>query len=322
MAETDNIAQMAEKLSTELFNIFLWEKTGPINVNWNCQKKEHGKTTHPTDVVFTYKEPYCSKRTYLICDLKSYAKATINSGKIRTALQSLAQTIECANTNNDWETKYKKYSDNYVVNGLLFIYNHTGEYDSDFNTLLTTINNDEIPIPKGRKIFVLGPLDICFLASVSNDINVLRGRKKMPDEDKCSYFFPDLIEKRANSIVNMPATIEMLTSPYITLKYKQDNINGIRLYYRRSGSSIDEFLYLFDFLFHYQQLQNCEEIFLSLYNPSNDAAVLFEKAKTVYADKRDNSKEISMILSKIKYQSMTSIVKQFSTVEIGMDYVK
>src|SRR5574344_388473 len=322
MSETENIAKMAEILSTELFNIFLWEKEGPININWNCQISEHCKHTHPTDVVFTYKEPYCSKRTYLNCDLKSYAKESINAEKLRTALKSLAQTIECANMNTDWETKYKNYDDNYVVNGLLFIYNHDGEYDKKFDDLLHTIKTDEILIPKGRKIFVLGPKDICFLQSVANDIDVLRGRKKMPDKENCSFFFPDLIEKRANSIVNMPAKIEMLTSPYIAIKYKSDKTTGLRLYYRRSGSSVDEFLYLFDYLFHYQQLQNCEEIYLSLYDPATDAAVLFETAKTRYADKRDNNEEIKTILNKVRYQSLTTIIKKFSTVEIGMDYAK
>lgn len=320
MGETENISKMAEKLSSELFNVFLWEKVGPTNVNWPCLNKDHGKKTHPTDIVFTYKEPYMSKRMYLNCDLKSYAKGTINTGTVRTALQSLSQTIDCAACSKEWNDKYKYYKDNYTINGLLFIYNHDGEYDKDFDTILDALKNDDLNIPKGRKIFVLGPRDICFLATVTMDIIALRGLKKLPDEDRCNFYFPDLVEKRANSLEHMSATIEMLTSPYITMKYKKNDKTGIQLYYRRKGSSVDEFLYLFDFLFHYQQLQECDEIFLSLYEPAGDAAALFEKAKNIYSDERDNKNEIMAILGKIQYRSLTSIIKRFSEIEIGMGY--
>ena len=58
MAETANIAKMAEKLSKEVFAEFLWQKTGSTNINWPCEDEErHGKKTHPSDVVFYYDEP-------------------------------------------------------------------------------------------------------------------------------------------------------------------------------------------------------------------------------------------------------------------------
>lgn len=65
MAETADIAAMAERLSGELFAEFFWKRTGPMNENWACERPEHHKVkTHPSDVVFYYDEPYTQQRTY------------------------------------------------------------------------------------------------------------------------------------------------------------------------------------------------------------------------------------------------------------------
>ncbi|WP_216069981.1 hypothetical protein [Acinetobacter radioresistens] len=91
MAETEKIAQMAEILSNDLFSEFLWNRTGTTNHNWPCENPEvHGNKTHPSDVVFYYDEPYSQSRTYINCDLKSYAKGTIKATTIKDAIVSLA----------------------------------------------------------------------------------------------------------------------------------------------------------------------------------------------------------------------------------------
>ena len=319
MAETQNIAEMAEKISSEIFSIFNWEKVGPTNVNWECIVKEHDKERHPSDVVFTYKEPYLSKRTYLNVDLKSYGKHTITSLSIQTALKNLALAIECAQNSKDWADKYKAYDENFIVHGLLFIYNHDGSYDKDFSEQLKFVKRETIRIPKGRKIFVLGPSDISFLASVTANILMERGKKQLPDHSLCKFYYPDLVAKRANSLDNNPATIEMLTSPYIAMKYELDNKRVMRLYYRKSGEKLEEFLYLFDYLFHYQQLQECNEIILYVFKPHKNANSIFEKAKKIYADDNNNTKEVLSILEKVKYKSLIHIIEKFSDVEIGLE---
>lgn len=91
MAETANIAAMAERLSNELFSEFFWKRTGPMNANWACQKQQrHEKKTHPSDVVFYYDDPYSRHRVYVNCDLKSYAKSSITAPALRGALESLS----------------------------------------------------------------------------------------------------------------------------------------------------------------------------------------------------------------------------------------
>lgn len=320
MAETENIAKMAERISKEIFSAFKWEKVGPTNINWPCNhQEEHEKKTHPSDVVFTYKEPYSSNRTYLNVDLKSYAIESITPLKVQKALESLAMTIECASKCKEWSDYYCHYRDKCIINGLLFIYNHDGKYDKNFRNIIGSINQDKINIPKGRKLFVIGPEDVSFLSSVTNDIFVLRGQSILPDEKSCKFYYPDLVEKRANSNDDIAATIEMLSSPFIILKYCKNNKKGMRFYYRKQGKAVEEFLYLFDYLFHYQQMQDNDEIFITLFSPDEEAAALFDKAKIIYSEDKDNKNDIIEILKKVKFETMSKTIPQFSNIQIGME---
>ncbi|ENE5100266.1 hypothetical protein ABNJ98_003157, partial [Enterobacter hormaechei] len=75
--ETQNISEMAEKISADLFKWFKWELVGATNENFPCMKSDQHKTKagkHPTDVVFSYKDPYLNRTIFLNTDLKSYVK--------------------------------------------------------------------------------------------------------------------------------------------------------------------------------------------------------------------------------------------------------
>ncbi len=93
MAETTNLAHMAELLSKELFGEFLWQRSGPMNVNWSCVAERHRTKTHPSDVVFFYDNPYARSRIYVNCDLKSYATNSISVGAVNGAMASLARAL-------------------------------------------------------------------------------------------------------------------------------------------------------------------------------------------------------------------------------------
>src|SRR6478609_9122698 len=124
MSETENIARMASKVSDELFGVFGWRKTGPVNENWSCVAESHGTTTHPSDVVLSYDDPYRDLTIFWTIDLKSYAAGTITKGKVRTACASLVKSVECANVSQDWQSKYVDVDGNWRCDGLLFVYNH------------------------------------------------------------------------------------------------------------------------------------------------------------------------------------------------------
>jgi hypothetical protein len=105
MTETANIAEIAAKVSKELFGTFLWETHGPIDQEWPCEEPENHRPSrrrrganrgasddsennrgdeaecqsvpvvkHPTDIVFYYDEPYSNHRTYINCDLKELCR--------------------------------------------------------------------------------------------------------------------------------------------------------------------------------------------------------------------------------------------------------
>jgi len=152
MPETTNIAKMAEKLSIELFDVFFWKQVGPHNHSWSCEERElHSSKTHPSDVVFYYDEPYSPERAYINCDLKSYGTGSINTNSVKSAIESLARALTCAEKSEEWRTNYIHNHVSAKIYGLLFVYNHDGEYDKDFNKHLDAIQHEKLNIPKKIK---------------------------------------------------------------------------------------------------------------------------------------------------------------------------
>ena len=137
MAETINITKMAEKLSKGIFGEFLWQRMEHTNLNWPCEDQEkHKVKTHPSDVVFWYDEPYSQSRMYVNYELKSYAKSTVTAGSIRKAIESLAKALSCAEKSQEFREKFVRSNVSVEICGLLFVYNHDGEYDKDFGKSL------------------------------------------------------------------------------------------------------------------------------------------------------------------------------------------
>lgn len=322
MAETANIATVAEKISKELFSDFFWEKSGEWNSNWNCEEKErHNCKTHPSDVVFFYDEPYKPVRTYVNCDLKSYAKGSITSSSIKSAIESLARSLTCAEKSDQWRDSYIH---NYVTSeicGLLFIYNHDDEYDKDFLNLLNKVKIEKLEIPKRSKIIVLGPYDIFWLNNVRYEIVMMRGKKELPDKEFYSFHYPNLVLKKNVQQQAKAATLEMLTSPWIILSYDLKDIpnrKGYVVFYRRRGDTVEEFLYLIDYLMHYQILFNNSYIQIKTIDPHPLSSVLFEKAIHQYADECGGGEKVKEKLKVIKYNQVTQIQTKISLQEIGM----
>lgn len=331
MAETIHIAQMAEKLSDELFSEFFWEKIGPTNQNWPCEEKEQHKVeTHPSDVVFFYDEPYSQVRTYVNCDLKSYASGTISTANVKGAVESLAKQVACAEKSDTWSKLYVHDNVSPAICGLLFVYNHDGNYDKHFDALLTPIKNKELDLPKDSKLVVLGPQDIFWLDNVRYEIRQMRGSSgsdRLPNKEHCQYFYPQLMLK-ANSRMEKAkaATLEMLTSPWIILEYKKqppDSGRGVLIFYRRDGSTTQEFIYLIDYLRHYQVLSENTTVHIKTLDVVPTAHSSFSKAVHQYIEEMcagDESSELARNVQAIKYSKMTQVISQFSTIELGMDY--
>ena len=326
MAETSNIAQMAEKISKEIFSEFSWEKVGSIDTNWNCcQQEKHKKTIHPTDIVFRYEDPYEQKYININFDLKSYAKGSINTTTIRTALESLAMTSECTQISEEWQNIYQSKTMNTDIISSLFVYNHDNIFDKDFDKFLVDATKRDLKLASGNKIFVFSPQKIQYLITIVNDIKVLRGDEILPNKKHYTFYYPTLDKKPTRNPWNSSATIETLFNAWQIIKFKinpenqESNDFGIIVYYSKKGESQEEFQYLIDYLFHYQLISQASKIMIRVANAEKYASTNFENAVNEYKNEFAPEDQTVKKLENIEFESITNIVKTFSEIEIGME---
>ena len=325
MAETENISKMADKISKEIFSVFGWEKIGPKNVNWECvYPKEHLVSTHPSDVVFWYRHPYHNSKVYLNCDLKSYARKSIHKASIGGAINTLCKAVECAQVSQKWQDLFLHKGVTPEITGLLFVYNHDGGYDSEFRNLLQMVDDTNFKIGSGCKVFIMSPFDVCYINTIANYILRMRGIGEIPGSDNCSFFYPDLFRKKSMLDSNASATIEMLLGPWQILKYKNGNSNGMVIYVKSHGETIEEFMYVIDYLIHYQVLGFMDSVCLKFPYESKISASNFEKAIIEYARQQgEDTQEYKILIErlsgKIRYESITNVISSFSEIAIGME---
>lgn len=326
MAETVDIAKIASKVSDDLFHHLGWERRPPRDRNWECVTEKHKKTTHPSDVVFSYDDPVDHSTIYFTTDLKSYAKASITVAQVKGALKSLSLSTECAAKSNQWRKLYINTAQNFKVHGLLFVYNHDGAFDQDFGSFIKDISSGSMSLRRWVKTFTLGPKEINYLLTIVNDMRTKRGDGILPSVDKCSYFYPDLVRVRVKSNYCRAATIEGLTGPWQVLRYEQGghdkNESGFFFYYAGVGSTAEEFKYIFDYLFRHQLVRPEESISIRLAAGCKEAQLNFEHAKEQYVMDFfpyvpvDDTKRR---LETISFERITTVVQSFSDIDLGME---
>lgn len=325
MAETENIAKIAEDISQDIFKWLKWEQSPHFNVNYDCVlKDEHNdRATHPTDTVFNYLDPYTGKRVYIHTDLKSYASKSINKTTTEKALLNLSQSIQCTVLSADWQTKFLDDDEEiFEVIGMLFIYNHDGEYDKDFFELLQKINNERLNIAKGQKIIVLDPTMIHYLYNVISDMKRLVADEKLPSINEITYYYPDMVrtKRQDGDEWDRPATIESITSRWFILKHKKTrgHAEGYLIYYRNAGDSIDEFVYLIDTLSNYQLLSEENNIKVRLFASHEEALNNFQKAKKQYIKSWGFDSNKKRSLDYISVDRINTVTNTHYEMDIGM----
>ncbi|EMI5489363.1 hypothetical protein REJ26_000421 [Providencia stuartii] len=328
--ETSAIQRVANKVSDEIFDVFKWKRSLREDMNWTCCLEGHAKKTHPSDVVFHYIDPYEEEAVYLNTDLKSYAKGTIDKASVEVALTSLALAVECANSSDEWRTKYVvDESYGYNVRGLLFLYNHDNLYDKDFYSAVTSkLDLNKIKNSKNTKIHFLDPYKISDIINISNDLKTLIGSGQLPPPDLFSFYYPDMDLTRIKHPINKNtvATIELLTSPYIIIKHESFKwINtrkesGYTIYYNQPGDSQDEFVYFLDMLSKYQILTENKLINIRIahMNACENALHHFEKAKKKYSYNWLSGEE-ERIFSNVKIEFINKTIMNFNLESIGME---
>lgn len=326
MAETTNISQMAERISNQIFAEFGWKKVGPTNINWNCEDQSHGKSTHPSDVVFYYDEPYRDVRTYVQTDLKSYSAGSITKTSVRLAIESLASQVSCADKSDQWRDLYVHDHRNYNIVGLLFIYNHDGGYDRAFYDVLETVELKKIGIAAGTIIYVVGPDVIYWLNNVSQDIVRLRGTEgegKLPPRANCSFFYPQPVRRAyVRQGKDSSASVEILTGPWIIMQYSDSpSANEFLIYLRHNDTRVDDYLYLLDYVRQHEMLQDGNKIRIRLIDPSGKSLAFFQKAQQQYIDyiQAGDNTSLSNAIKRISHEAINNTQTTFSEIEIGMD---
>lgn len=324
--ETINIMEMAEMVSTQIFSRFGWKLTGPCNENFQCLKPErHKKTrspTHPVDAVFEYDDPYTNERNYILSDFKSYASGSIVATNVRSAIINLSKAVDCANISPEWQDKYVNRELNWTVHGMLFIYNHDGNFDKYFDRFLIGIKSTALHLPKRSKIFILEPNRISYLLNILNDIDGARGRGDLPFDNKIEFWYPDLINRRpASTLANM-ARIELLMGPWQILPYEKISDDtfekGLYIYYSGSGNSPKEFEFLMDFAFKNQLVQQNYKLFIRAPNAAPLARQHFEVAKDNYFNNFYSIPELRDRLDQFSFHPIDIVTTQFRPEEIGM----
>jgi hypothetical protein len=327
MAETSDIAEIANKASNEIFSVFGWDRRPPKDRNWQCVTEKHKKETHPSDVVFCYEDPVEHSTVYFTTDLKSYARQTVTQTSVKTALKSLAMSAECAAKCAGWRDLYVNPPQNYHVRGLLFIYNHDGGFDLNFGNWLKDTTSASIKLRRPVKLYTLGPKEIRYLFTVANDIKRQRGTdRSLPDANNCSFFYPDLVRVRVKSNYCKAATIEVLTGPWQILRYKNAGIDGNQhghyVYYAGDGSQPEEFKYIFDYLFRHRLVLPNENISIRMAQGCETAKLNFENAKEQYVmdffpyvPMEDFKKRLSVIT----FSRVDAVIQTFSDLDLGLE---
>lgn len=311
--ENDTRAKMAEKVSNDIFKFFRWETVFVKNRDFACCKQSEHKPpqksqehTHPVDVVFHYIDPYTGKRVYLNTDVKSYAKSSVTVTAVRAAINSLRDTLDCAKNSAEWKEKYHEYEDMPAeVRGMLFVYNHDGGFDKDFNLFFrknskrgSHISLAQLGVKNGHYLHVFSPEKISYITSILNDIKNLKGDKKFPGNDNFSFYYPELRLHKEHVVdaKKRAATIEMLCSSFFIIKHgavtkrnkKGEKVRlyekGYIVYYNEVGSSKEEFIYLLDILSNYQLIKRSVNLRIRCTNHEQDENLLtnFTKAKKSY----------------------------------------
>ncbi|MEZ8649542.1 hypothetical protein [Vibrio casei] len=351
MAETSNIAAVAEKVSLDLFRWFKWEMIDAKDLNFKCHKGAKHKTssqekvTHPVDVVFKYLDPYKGKYVLFNTDLKSYAKGSITTTSVRDALVSLAYTIDCAEGSEEWRNRYALGLSDYDIRGMLFVYNHDGQYKTDFVDLFKAkvspktgklgggINLSNIPLREGQQLHVIEPNIITYMRTVISDMDKLHREGSFP-EKAYSFYYPDLLQHKLKGDTSKhPATIELICGPYMIVKHKavtkwceekqvpqETYPQGYVIYYNQKGESPLDFIYLFDLLSNLQILRTKDErirIRVAYKKPFDDITSSYETAVALYTQSLGGDEYKAGILSAIEFTIIEQTKDIFCTSDIG-----
>ena len=307
---------------------FGWKLRNTANVDWACidpsihGKKKEAKHSHPTDACYRYIDPYEGIPSYVIVDFKSYGADSITTSNVESYLKKLAEVVRCAPKSETFQKLYTGSDTDYNVQGLLFIYNHDDKFGKHFDDILDSMSCCSLNIARNQHVLVMGPSDVRFFDTMVKDIK--SDRTSFVDLSNLRFFAPDLETEPVKGLKFGPLTLRMLVSPWIIVSPQGDNPSLFIVYYRDSGTTSDEFLWLIDHLITFQLLSDHNAIQIRGVSPHADAVVRFNEARTRYCEEYHGLTELSKIefgkrLEKITFRSVNIGYSKISEIEVGLD---
>lgn len=112
----------------------------------------------------------------------------------------------------------------------------------------------------------------------------------------------------------------MLTAPWIILSYvnpKKGSRQGFVIFMRKRGITTDEFLYLIEYLMHYQVIKAETEVTIRLVDPHQNASANFAKAKDQYITDYQGGDDLRQILDAIDFGKLEHVRTTFCELELS-----
>lgn len=366
MAETIRIAELANLITSEIASFLKWDVHPENDLNFNClmstshfdDAQATDQKTHPTDIVISYFDPYENKKIYFNTDLKSYDSSSIGYSNVRDWLSKITKGTVCSCVSSEWKQRYG-IGGSYDIRGLLFVYNHDGNFDKPFYSFIHDYPNPphtgvrapkrfhlkDLKVPANIKIHIIEPILIDNILSIKHDLNVLKIAGKIPqnnDQSPISFYYPN--RQRFKSRIKpeeCPATIELINGPFFVMNYNNyisyqlNPINpqvpdiiqhkrGNIIYYRDNGETVDEFIYLIETLMMYDLIyEDCDTRIRHCSRlKSPNAKQNFLNAIEKYCLLWDYSENMKFIFNKIEFEEVTIIQQVFSNRKIDRNPIK
>src|SRR5690606_36438139 len=162
------------------------------------------------------------------------------------------------------------------------------------------------------------------LNNVRHQIAYMRGSDgELPEREHCKFFYPHLVRRKNIQLESAKAcTLEMMTAPWIILSYthpKKNNRKGFVIFCRERGTSVNEYLYLIDYLMHYQVLVDDTDVSIKTLDADAKAAAYFSKARDQYIEECGGGVDLRQRLDAIQFGQIDDVRTKFSEIEIGME---
>lgn len=314
MSEIANIAALAQRVSDKIFDVFGWQTAQIKDEDFPCDNITEHQTKgsggkHPLDCVFFYEDPFTDKKVYLLTDLKSYKKSTLESKDYAPYIRSLGKATQCAATSKTWQGRYTDGDPtNFSVDGLLFVYNHDAAYDKEFKIKAKGLAPGSLKQSRSTRIHLIDPNQISNLQSITTDLKSICGEKELQYKKRKIFYPQQPLRMPGDSLMDC-ANIEILRSRRQIICVPDADGEMLANIYIRTEGSIDSFEYLITFLYRSGLTSLAKNLRVVGYSMCPEAFSHFNSAKIQFLKRHYSMPEIKGSLERISIERLTMVTE-------------